>query len=83
MQGLIILGLIGMPGAGKGECARIASEAGATVINMGDLVREHTAGLGLEMTDENVGGVAQAERERFGFGIWAKRTVAKIKKQCS
>jgi dephospho-CoA kinase len=72
------MGLIGMPGSGKGECAKFAREAGITVLNMGDLVREHAKSLNLEMNDENIGSVAHSEREKFGFGIWATRTLDKI-----
>jgi dephospho-CoA kinase len=75
----MLLGLIGMPGSGKGESARIARELGMTVVNMGDLVREYTKQLNLELTDDNVGSVAHTEREKFGYGIWAERTNEKIK----
>ncbi len=76
---LLIIGLVGMPGSGKGECAKIAAEQGFTVVNMGDLVREYTKKSGLDLTDENIGGTAHAEREKFGYDIWAKRTVGRIK----
>jgi dephospho-CoA kinase len=75
---LLKIGLIGMPGAGKGECARIAKELGIAVINMGDLIREHTKSQNLELTDENIGSVAHSEREKFNYGIWAERTVDRI-----
>jgi dephospho-CoA kinase len=67
-----------MPGAGKGECAKIARAAGFTVVSMGDIIREHVTSLGLEMTDENIGGTAHSEREQFGYDIWAHRTVDRI-----
>jgi dephospho-CoA kinase len=73
-----VIGLIGMPGAGKGECAKFAREAGISVINMGDLVREQTKQLNLDLTDENIGSIAHSEREKFGFGIWARRTMEKV-----
>jgi dephospho-CoA kinase len=69
-----------MPGAGKGECARLARESGITVVNMGDLVREYTKELGFKMVDSNIGSVAHTEREKHGSGIWAERTVEKISK---
>ncbi len=75
----MMIGLIGMPGSGKGECARAAREQGLNVVNMGDLVREHVEKMDLDMTDENIGGVAHSEREKFGYGIWAERTVNRIK----
>lgn len=76
---MLIIGLIGMPGSGKGECAKIAQEVGFTLVSMGDLVREHAKKQNLKMNDETVGGFAHSEREKFGYDIWAKRTVEKIK----
>lgn len=76
---LLVLGLIGMPGAGKGECARIARDEQIKVVNMGELVREYAVQIGLVLTDENIGTVAHSEREKFGYGIWAKRTLENIK----
>jgi len=76
---LLVLGLVGLPGSGKGECAKIATETKFRVVNIGDLVREYTKKSGLEMTDENIGGTGHSERERFGYDIWALRTVGRIK----
>jgi len=75
---LIVIGLIGMPGSGKGECARMAEDFSIPVFHMGDLVRDLTRKRKLELTDEHVGSIAHSEREKFGYGIWAKRTLAKI-----
>ena len=75
---MIILGLIGMPGAGKGECTKYARSLGFKVVNMGDLVREEAMNQGLELKDENVGKIAHREREKHGYGIWARRTLRKI-----
>jgi dephospho-CoA kinase len=74
-----VVGLIGLPGAGKGECAKFAAALGITVINMGDLVRKHTKGMNLELTDDNIGTVAHSERLKNDFGIWATRTLDRIK----
>ena len=63
---MLVIGLVGLPGSGKGECARFAIECGYPVVSMGDLVRARTSELGFESTDENIGGTAHAERERFG-----------------
>jgi dephospho-CoA kinase len=67
-----------LPGAGKGECARIAEKAGAMIISMGDIVREYAKKLELEKTDKSIGSMAHSQREKYGYGIWAKRTVEKI-----
>ena len=76
---MIVLGLVGMPGAGKGECAKYAQKLGFKVVNMGDLVRLETENQGLELKDENVGRIAHSEREKHGYGVWARRTLGNLK----
>ena len=68
----------GMPGSGKEEFIRVCQNKRIRVIRMGDFVREETRRQGLDLTDENVGGVAQNMRERHGFDIWARRTIEAI-----
>jgi len=67
--------LTGMPGSGKEEFVKICLTKGIRVLKMGDFVRAETAAKNLEMTDENVGSVAQQMRETEGFDYWAKKTV--------
>src|SRR5438093_12153636 len=45
---------------------------------MGDVVREEAQRRGLPITDAAVGGMAHAEREAHGFGIWAERTLPRV-----
>ena len=35
-----IIGLVGLPGSGKGEASRIARQQGLTVLVMGDVIRQ-------------------------------------------
>ena len=70
-----ILVTTGMPGAGKEEFLKICQARGAKLVRMGDVVREKTKEFGLELTDTNVGTVANDERRRYGMDIWAKRTI--------
>ncbi|MDP8011364.1 MAG: AAA family ATPase [Thermoplasmata archaeon] len=77
---MIIL-LVGMPGAGKEEFIKKAKEMGIQVVSMGDVVREYTESLGLELNDKNVGQIANEERKKHGMDIWAKRTLDKIKSE--
>ena len=76
---LKVTAVTGMPGSGKEEFVKVAMEEGIFVLRMGDVVREYVKGQGLELTDENVRRVANEERERHGFGIWAERTVPLVK----
>lgn len=49
------------------------------VVRMGDLIWERCRELGLELTPENVGRVANQERQTLGPEVWAKATVARIR----
>lgn len=68
----------GMPGAGKSEAVRVAEELGIKIIRMGDAVREEVAKMGMEPTDENLGGIANFMREKYGKDIWARKCMDKI-----
>ncbi|UCD92224.1 MAG: flagellar hook-basal body complex protein FliE [Methanobacteriota archaeon] len=71
----------GMPGSGKEEFVKVARELEFDIIRMGDLVRDEAEKRGLDMDDRSVGNLANEERELFGQGIWAVRTLPRIKGQ--
>jgi dephospho-CoA kinase len=72
---LKILVTTGMPGCGKEEFLKCCIARGATVIRMGDLVRERAKEFGIDHSDQNLGDLANEERQRFGMDIWAKRVI--------
>src|SRR3989304_3112335 len=76
-----VICLTGMPGCGKEEFVRVAQEQGLPIVRMGDVVREEAQRRGIKVSDETVGGMAHEDRVRHGFGIWAERTVPRIKDQ--
>jgi dephospho-CoA kinase len=67
-----------MPGCGKEEVLAVAQTVGFSIVRMGDVVREEVRRRGLPISDASVGGLAHAERQAHGFGIWAERTVPRI-----
>ncbi|MCK4443583.1 MAG: flagellar hook-basal body complex protein FliE [Thermoplasmata archaeon] len=67
-----------MPGSGKEEFIKVATDLGFQVVRMGDLVREEVRSRGGDLDDASVGGLANSEREKYGMGIWALRTLPKI-----
>ena len=73
-----VLCVTGMPGCGKEEFLRVATERGFSVVRMGDTVREEGAKQGIGASDDAIGGFAHAERERHGYGIWAERTIPRL-----
>jgi dephospho-CoA kinase len=68
-----------MPGCGKEEVLAVAQTLGFSIIRMGDVVREEVLRRGLPISDAVVGGLAHAERQAHGFGIWAERTLPRIR----
>jgi len=78
---LRIILITGMPGSGKEEVIKTCRKKGMKIVRMGDFVREEASARGIELTDENVGNVAQEMREKHGFDIWAKRTIEAIDDQ--
>ena len=75
---MVILLLVGMPGAGKEEFVKVAKGKGYHIIRMGDVVRDFVSANGYPMKNEIVGKIAGEERNKHGVEIWAKRTVKKI-----
>jgi len=73
-----IIAFAGMPFSGKTEAVEIAKDIDLPVLRMGDAVWEEVKKQGLEITDENVGRIANEMRQKHGMNIWAKRTVEKI-----
>ena len=76
---MIVILLVGMPGAGKEEFVKVALQEGYEIVRMGDVVREFVQALGFPLKNEIVGKIANDERGKNGVEIWAKRTVEKIK----
>jgi dephospho-CoA kinase len=79
MKKKIVIGVAGMPGAGKAVIRRSAESMGCSVVIMGDEVRDETKRRGLEPTPENIGKVMLMLREEEGPIAVAKRCIPKIK----
>ena len=78
-KALKIIAFAGMPFSGKSEAVKIANEKQIPVVRMGDMIWDEVKSCGLELTDENVGKIANDMRQTHGKDIWAKRTLEKIK----
>jgi len=75
----IVIGITGMPGAGKDTVREIVREYGFPVIVMGDEVRAEAARRNLEPTPENLGKVMLQIRAEEGPEVLARRCIPKIK----
>ncbi|MBC7131328.1 flagellar hook-basal body complex protein FliE [Candidatus Bathyarchaeota archaeon] len=78
MEEKLVVGLAGMPGAGKSLVVEVARERGYGVVVMGDEVREEARRRGLEPNPENIGRLMLELRRLEGKEAIAKRCLAKI-----
>lgn len=74
-----VVGVVGMPASGKTEAAKVAREEGVPVVSMGDVIREEVELRGLEPTDENMGRIGVALREKEGDDAVARRCASEIR----
>jgi len=79
----LVIGLTGMPGAGKSLVVEVANSLGYDIVAMGDVVREQTRLRGLEPTPQNVGKVMLQLRAEEGNYVIAKKCIPKIEQQTS
>jgi dephospho-CoA kinase len=79
----LVIGLTGMPGAGKSLFVEAAAEVGYVTVTMGDVIREETKKRGLELNPQNVGKVMLELRKEGGNNIIAEKCVPKIEAQVS
>jgi dephospho-CoA kinase len=78
MSNKLVIGLAGMPGAGKSAVVTVAKVKGYGVVIMGNVVREEAERRYLEPTPENLGKIMLELRQKEGNSVMAKRCVLKI-----
>lgn len=74
----LVVGLAGMPGAGKSLVVDVAKERGFEIVVMGDVVREEAERQRLRPTPENIGKIMLELRLNEGKSVVAKRIIPKI-----
>lgn len=80
MKERIVLGMAGMPGAGKGTVREIVEKMGYPVVVMGDEIREEAKRRNLKPTPENLGMIMLKLREEEGPAAIARRCIPKMEK---
>ena len=80
MNSKLVIGLAGMPGAGKSIGVKVAKGSGYVVVVMGDVVREEAASRGLKPSPESLGKIMLELRQKEGSNVIAKRCNPKIEK---
>jgi len=80
MKRKILIGIAGMPGAGKATVEEIVKSMNYPVVVMGDEIRDEAKRRGLKPTPENLGMVMLKLREEEGPNVVAERCIPKIEK---
>jgi len=80
MKEKIVVGVTGMPGAGKGVIREIVRRMGYPVVVMGDEIREEAKRRNRKPTPENLGRIMLKLREEQGPAAVAKRCITKMKR---
>ena len=78
-----VIGIVGMPGSGKGEFSAVSAELGIPVVVMGDVIREEIKKEGLPPVDASMGVVARRLREQYGMAAIAHVCIPVIESQNS
>jgi dephospho-CoA kinase len=74
-----LIGVVGLPGSGKGEFSRCAGELGIPVLVMGDVIRRVAAERGLAPEDGVLGRISGELREVHGRGAIARLMLPAIR----
>ncbi len=78
-----VIGVVGLPGSGKGEVSRIARENGIPVVVMGDAIRRRVTEAGMPTTDKNLGEMSRRLREEIGMDAIARLSIPVIESRSS
>ncbi|MFQ5761452.1 MAG: AAA family ATPase [Candidatus Bathyarchaeia archaeon] len=76
----LIIGITGLPGAGKSTAAQAAQQMGIPILVMGDFIRSKAEELGIEPTSRNLGRLMVKLRREHGEDVVAKMTISAIEK---
>jgi dephospho-CoA kinase len=73
-----VVAVVGMPGAGKSEVARVFEERGFSRVRFGDITDDELKKRGLELTEANERYVRELLREEYGMAAYARLNLSRI-----
>ncbi|MGA2367804.1 MAG: AAA family ATPase [Dehalococcoidia bacterium] len=73
-----LVALVGMPGSGKSEVARVFESSGYKRIRFGDITDEEVGKRGLELNERNERSVREDLRKKYGMPAYAVLSLPKI-----
>ncbi len=76
---MLVIGFVGFPGSGKSEAAAIAQTKGFVSVAMGDAVRSHMYKSRVQLSEKNVGTIANKLRADHGMDVIAKMCIPVVR----
>ena len=76
---MLIIGFVGFPGSGKSEATAVAQARGFVVVAMGDAVRSYMRERGIELSEKNVGAIANELRALRGMDAIAQMCIPAVR----
>lgn len=73
-----VISIVGMPGAGKSEVARVFEESGFIRVRFGDVTDQEIKKRGLALTEENERRIRERLRQEHGMSAYAKLNQPRI-----
>ena len=73
-----VVSIVGMPGAGKSEVARVFEENGFIRVRFGDVTDEEIARRGLELNEGNERYIRELLRKEHGMSAYARLNLPRI-----
>lgn len=73
-----IIALVGMPGSGKSEVARIFAAAGYRTVRFGDITDEEIKRQGLQLNETSERAVREGLRAKYGMAAYAELNLPRI-----
>jgi len=73
-----VVSIVGMPGAGKSEVARVFEKHGFKKVRFGDITEEQIKNRKLELNEENERYVRQQLRKEHGMAVYAELNLPRI-----
>ena len=75
---IMIVAIVGMPGSGKSEVAKVFEESGFERIRFGDITDEEIRIRGLELNESNESYIRSLLRKEYGLEAYAKLSLPRI-----
>ena len=73
-----VVALVGMPGSGKSEVARVFESGGYHTVRFGDITDEEVKKRGLKLSEENERVVREELRKQYGMAAYAILNLPRI-----